>query len=82
MRAIQQTAFGGPEDLLLGTMNDPVARSGETLIRLRSAALNWHDVLVRQGRYGSALPHVPGADGAGIEVATGSVLGGCCGAGK
>jgi NADPH:quinone reductase-like Zn-dependent oxidoreductase len=33
--------------------------------------LNWHDVLVRQGRYGSPLPHIIGADGAGVRTDTG-----------
>jgi NADPH:quinone reductase-like Zn-dependent oxidoreductase len=38
---------------------------------LRATALNWHDVLVRQGRYNSPLPHVIGADGAGVVCETG-----------
>jgi NADPH:quinone reductase-like Zn-dependent oxidoreductase len=33
--------------------------------------LNWHDVLVRQGRYASPLPHIIGADGAGVRTDTG-----------
>jgi NADPH:quinone reductase-like Zn-dependent oxidoreductase len=35
-------------------------------VRLRASALNWHDILVREGRYSSPLPHIIGADGAGI----------------
>src|SRR5699024_5459172 len=31
----------------------------------------WHDVLVRRGHYSSPLPHTPGADGAGVDLATG-----------
>jgi NADPH:quinone reductase-like Zn-dependent oxidoreductase len=38
---------------------------------LRASALNWHDVLVREGRYGSPLPHIIGADGAGVRADTG-----------
>ena len=38
---------------------------------LRASALNWHDVLVRQGRYKSPLPHIIGADGAGVRTDTG-----------
>jgi NADPH:quinone reductase-like Zn-dependent oxidoreductase len=41
------------------------------VVELRAAALNWHDVLVRQGRYASPLPHVIGADGAGVRLDTG-----------
>jgi NADPH:quinone reductase-like Zn-dependent oxidoreductase len=40
-------------------------------VALRASALNWHDVLVRQGRYGSPLPHIIGADGAGVRTDTG-----------
>lgn len=36
--------------------------------------LNWHDVLVRQGKYSSPLPHVLGADGAGIRADTGEEI--------
>jgi NADPH:quinone reductase-like Zn-dependent oxidoreductase len=50
---------------------DPAAPRGYVLVRLEAAALNWHDVLVRRGKYGSPLPHVPGADGAGRRVGTG-----------
>jgi NADPH:quinone reductase-like Zn-dependent oxidoreductase len=72
MRAAVLSAFGGPESLVVSELADPEARPGERLVRLKAAALNWHDVLVRQGRYGSPLPHVPGADGAGIDVETGA----------
>lgn len=40
-------------------------------MRLEASALNWHDVLVRRGQYASPLPHVPGADGAGVRLDTG-----------
>jgi NADPH:quinone reductase-like Zn-dependent oxidoreductase len=39
-------------------------------VALRASALNWHDVLVRQGRYRSPLPHIIGADGAGVRTDT------------
>ena len=72
MHAAVLSAFGGPESFALEQIPDPPARAGHRLIRLKAAALNWHDVLVRQGRYGSQLPHVAGADGAGIDVETGA----------
>lgn len=71
MRAAVLDAFGGARSLRVGEAPDPVERPGWTVVRLHAAALNWHDVLVRQGRYGSPLPHVPGADGAGTSTATG-----------
>ena len=71
MKAVVQEAYGEPEVLRLGDRPEPEARPGWTVVELRCAALNWHDVLVRQGKYSSPLPHTPGADGAGIDRATG-----------
>ncbi|MBY4575509.1 oxidoreductase [Gordonia paraffinivorans] len=71
MKAIVMSSFGGPEVLELGDRPVPVDRPGWVTVELRASALNWHDVLVRQGRYGSALPHTPGADGAGVRTDTG-----------
>jgi NADPH:quinone reductase-like Zn-dependent oxidoreductase len=72
--AVVQTEFGGPEVLVPGEYPDPVAEKGWVVVRLKAAALNWHDVLVRQGSYGSPLPHVPGADGAGTTDTGDEVL--------
>jgi zinc-binding alcohol dehydrogenase/oxidoreductase len=71
VRAIVMKEYGGPECLVPAERPDPVAKPGWAVVRLRTAALNWHDVLVRQGRYQSPLPHVPGADGAGTGAETG-----------
>lgn len=71
MRAVVQESYGGPAVLGVADVSDLEASPGWTVVELRAAALNWHDVLVRQGRYGSPLPHTPGADGAGIDLATG-----------
>lgn len=69
--AVVMQEFGGPEVLRWGSVPTPAARDGWVSVELRASALNWHDVLVRQGRYGSPLPHVPGADGAGVRTDTG-----------
>lgn len=71
MRAIVMTEYGGPDVLRPAEHPDPRPEDGWAVVRLKAAALNWHDVLVRQGKYGSPLPHVPGADGAGVDVETG-----------
>lgn len=63
--------FGDAAVLRPESVPDPVPESGWVTVRLRASALNWHDVLVRQGRYGSPLPHVIGADGAGVRADTG-----------
>ncbi|MCW2889801.1 MAG: zinc-binding alcohol dehydrogenase/oxidoreductase [Streptosporangiaceae bacterium] len=71
MQAVVLSEFGSAKNLRLGEYADPRAESGWVTIRLRASALNWHDVLVRQGKYGSPLPHVIGADGAGVRADTG-----------
>lgn len=71
MRAVVLAEFGAAENLRFGEFPDPRQEPGWATIRLRASALNWHDVLVRQGKYGSPLPHVLGADGAGVRVDSG-----------
>lgn len=71
MHVAQMARYGGPEVLVPAEVPEPVAEPGWSVVRLKAAALNWHDVLVRQGTYASPLPHVPGADGAGNDQATG-----------
>ena len=68
MRAVTLDSFGGARVLHAAEVPVPEERAGWTVVRLQAAGLNWHDVLVRQGRYGSPLPHVLGADGAGIAT--------------
>lgn len=71
MHAVVIREFGDHGLLRPDTFPDPADRPGWVTVELRAAALNWHDVLVRQGRYNSPLPHVLGADGAGIRRDTG-----------
>lgn len=71
MDAVVMRAYGGPDVLALERRPDPVVPSGWVRVDLQASALNWHDVLVRQGQYASPLPHVPGADGAGKRADTG-----------
>ncbi len=70
MRAIILREIGGPENLKLETVPDPVARPSEVVVKLKAAALNHRDVWIRKGQYaGIKLPIILGSDGAG-EVAT------------
>ncbi len=67
MQAIRLTETSGPDALRLETISVPAAGAGETLVRVRAAALNHRDVYVTQGKYpGIALPVTPGSDGAGM----------------
>lgn len=71
MQAVRLHEYGGLEALVHEEAPDPVVPAGWVLVELRAAALNWHDCLVRQGRYPAPLPLVPGADGAGVRRDTG-----------
>jgi zinc-binding alcohol dehydrogenase/oxidoreductase len=71
VHAVIMHEFGTAAVLRPGEFPDPTARPGWVTVALRASALNWHDVLVRQGRYGSPLPHIIGADGAGVRTDTG-----------
>ena len=66
MQAIAIQAYGAPEMLQLTTCPDPVAGTGEVLIRVAASGINRPDVLQRKGHY----PVPPGASELpGLEVA-------------
>lgn len=71
MYAAVMRTYGGPDVLVPQDVPAPSPADGMVRVDVRASALNWHDVLVRQGLYGSPLPHVPGADGAGVRADTG-----------
>jgi len=53
---------------------DPQPQAGQVLVKMHAAALNYRDLLVAKGSYGSQAiqPIVPLSDGAGEVVAIGS----------
>jgi NADPH:quinone reductase len=66
MNAIEISSYGAPEVLRPVQRPDPVAGSGEVLIKVAAAGVNRPDVLQRKGHY----PVPPGAsDLPGLEVA-------------
>jgi NADPH:quinone reductase-like Zn-dependent oxidoreductase len=71
MKAAVLERFGPADAFTVREVDDPPERPGWASVRLRASALNWHDVLVRRGRYQSPLPHIAGADGAGERLDTG-----------
>lgn len=72
MKAVVYERFGRPEVLELRDVPEPRPRPGELLVRVRAAALNPKDVLVRKGRYvllsGRRFPRGVGYDWAGEAV--------------
>jgi NADPH:quinone reductase-like Zn-dependent oxidoreductase len=73
VKAVLFHRHGGPEVLEYADFPDPVPGPGEVLVRLKAAALNRLDLWTREGWPGIKLelPHIPGADGAGVIAAVG-----------
>ncbi len=78
MKTVLFRQHGGPEVLEYTEFPKPEPKAGEVLIRLRAAALNRMDVMVRNGWPGLKLelPHINGADGAGEIAALGNDVSG------
>ncbi len=68
MKVVLFRQHGGPEVLEYTDFPTPEPQPGQALVRLRAAALNRMDVMVRNGWPGLKLdlPHINGADGAGV----------------
>ena len=72
MKAIRIYAHGGPEVLQLDEVPIPNIESGEVLIRVHAAGVNFLDVYQRTGLYKAVLPFTPGMEGAGVIEKAGS----------
>lgn len=78
LKALGISDFGGPDVLELIDLPDPVAGEGQVLIRVRAAAVNPTDALIRSGKHVSMFgrtappPYVPGMDAAGELLAIGA----------
>jgi len=70
-RAIQITAFGGPEQLKLVELPVGEPGAGEIRIRHHASGLNFIDVYNRTGLYQNPLPLTLGGEGAGVVEAVG-----------
>jgi len=75
MKAMVLHELGGPDSLSFEDAPGPEPGLGETVVRLRAAALNRRDVFVTRGQYPGAkpeaLPVILGSDGSGEVVARG-----------
>ena len=72
MKAIRIHAYGGPEVLQLDEVPIPDIASGEVLVRVHAAGVNFLDVYQRTGLYKAVLPFTPGMEGAGVIEKAGS----------
>jgi NADPH:quinone reductase len=74
MKAILCSQFCQPDDLLLADVPDPVAEAGQAVIAIKSAALNFFDILMIQGKYQikPPFPFSPAAEVAGVVESIGA----------
>lgn len=71
MRAVWISRFGGPDALELAEGPSPEAGSGQLLVDVAAAGVNYRDVYEREGAYGGDLPRVIGVEGAGSVAEVG-----------
>jgi NADPH:quinone reductase-like Zn-dependent oxidoreductase len=78
MKAIRFHAHGGPEVLRFEDAPDPQARPGWVVVRVRACALNRLDIWQRRGldRVRIPVPHISGADVAGVVAQMGDGVAG------
>lgn len=72
MHAIQVTQTGGPEVLEYKEVSTPQPKPNEAVVKLAASGVNFIDVYHREGRYPTALPFIPGQEGAGTVAAVGT----------
>jgi len=71
MKAVRVHARGGPEALVFEDAPEPTPKSGEVLVRVEAAGVNFIDVYHRTGLYEIAMPAILGREGAGTVEAVG-----------
>jgi NADPH2:quinone reductase len=73
MKALLCTHYGTPDDLELAEIAEPKPGSGEVLVKIHAAALNFFDTLIIAGKYQfkPAPPFSPAAEFAGTVEALG-----------
>ena len=73
MKAVLCNAVTGPEDLVIGEIEEPKPASDEILIDVHAASVSFMDQLLVSGLYQMRppTPFVPGTEAAGIVIAVG-----------
>src|SRR5206468_10078136 len=74
MKAVLCTRFGGPDDLAFSDLPDPMPGSGEVVVSIKSAALNYFDTLLIAGQYQvkPPFPFSPASQFAGVVDSVGA----------
>lgn len=73
MKALLCTRLGGPDDLEIREIPDPIAGAGEAVVVVKAAALNFFDTLIIAGKYQRKpdLPFSPSAEFSGVVESVG-----------
>jgi len=76
MRAVRCHELTGPKSLRVDEVPAPTPGSGEVLIEVRAAGVNFPDVLLTYGKYQFKAdpPFIPGGEAAGIVRAVGAAV--------
>jgi NADPH2:quinone reductase len=74
MKALLCTRYGGPDDLELSDLPDPVPAAGEAVVRVKAASLNFFDTLIIAGKYQykPAPPFSPASEFSGTVESLGA----------
>jgi NADPH2:quinone reductase len=72
MKAIRIHQNGGAEMLRYEEVATPTAGSGEALVKIEAAGVNFIDIYIREGLYKTALPATLGQEGAGVVESVGA----------
>ena len=75
MKAVRMHGYGGIEQLFYEDAAEPrIAEPNDVIVKLKAAAINHIDIWNRLGQTGQIfeIPHILGADGAGIVVEVGA----------
>lgn len=73
MKALVITRLAGPEALAIEDVPEPVAKPGQTLVRVTACGLNFADIMTTTGGYPGTPPPplVAGREFAGVEISSG-----------
>src|SRR5262245_18584569 len=68
MKAVLCKAYGPPESLVVEELPSPIAGSGEVVVSVKTASVNFPDVLIIENKYQvkPPLPFSPGCEAAGV----------------
>ncbi|NOU06904.1 MAG: alcohol dehydrogenase catalytic domain-containing protein, partial [Hyphomicrobiaceae bacterium] len=74
MKAALCKSLGGPDAIVIEDIAEPVAGSGEVLVRVKAASLNFLDTLQTRGKYQvkPPLPFSPAGEFAGVVEVLGA----------